>query len=162
MTTKLFALTFTILLLLSQPSFLLGQNVPQQQDWTAVQNLSIGVKLLIETKDGKSLKGNLNNVSVTTLSLTRKNTTTNLNRDDIRKIYQLGSGGSRVKSALIGTAVGAGVGAGGAAIALGATGGSDDTTGVVTSGILIGAVIGAVVGLVVGKGSRRVLVYESR
>jgi hypothetical protein len=162
MTTKLFALSFTILLLFSQPSFLLGQNVLQQQDWTAVQNLSKGVKLLIETKDGKSLKGNLNNLSATILILTRNNTTTTLNRDDIRKIYQFSRGGSRVKSALIGTAIGAGVGAVGAGVALGATGGSDDTTAVVTSGILIAAAIGAVVGLVVGKGSRRELVYESR
>jgi hypothetical protein len=162
MTTKLFAITFTIVLLFSQPSFLLGQSVSQQQDWTAVQNLSTGIKLLIETKDGKSLKGNLNNVSATTLTLSRNNTTANFNRDDIRKIYQFSRGGARVKSALIGTAVGAGIGVGGAAIALGSTGGSDDTTGILTSGILIGAGIGAVIGLVAGKGSRRVLVYESR
>lgn len=161
MTTKLFALTFTILLLLSQPPLLLGQNVPEQQGWEAVQALSSGINLLIETKDGKRHKGRLNNASVTTLTLTRNNRTTNLNKDDIQKIYQL-SGGSRATSTLLGTAIGAGVGAGAAAVALGATGGSDDTAAIVTKGILIGAVIGAVVGLVVGKGSRRVLIYESR
>lgn len=163
MTTKLFAVTFTIVLLFSQSSFLLGQNTSQQQDWTVVQNLSTGIKLLVETKDGKRIKGNLNNVSATTLTLSRNQTTANFNKDDIRKIYQFSSGGgSRAKSALIGTAVGAGVGAGGAAIALGSTGGSDDTTGILTTGILIGAGIGAVIGLVAGKGSKRVLIYESR
>ncbi len=162
MTTKLFAATFTIVLLFSQSSFLLGQNVSQQQDWTAVQNLSTGIKLLVETKDGKRLKGNLNNVSATTLTLSRNQTSANFNRDDIRKIYQFSSGGSRAKSALIGTAVGAGVGAGAAAIALGSTGGSDDTTGILASGILIGAGIGAAIGFIAGKDSKRVLIYESR
>ena len=161
MTTKLFSLTFTILLLLSQPSFLLGQAVNQQQDWGAIQALSSGVKLLIETKDGKRFKGTLNNASAATLALSRNNRTENLNKDDIQKIYRLDSG-SRAKSTLIGTAVGAGVGAGGAAILLAATGGSDDTTGILGNGILIGAGIGAIIGLVAGKGNRRVLIYESK
>jgi hypothetical protein len=161
MTTKLFSVTFTVLLLLSHPSFLLGQAVNQQQDWAAVQALSSGVKLLIETKNGKQLKGKLNNSSAATLVLTRNNRTENLNRDDIQKIYELG-GGSRAKSTAIGAAVGAGVGGGGAAILLGATGGSDDTAGILGQGILIGAGIGAIIGLAAGKGSRRVLIYESK
>ena len=161
MTTKLLAFTFTILLGLSQPLLLLGQTVPVQNDWATVEALTPGVKLLVETKDGKKLKGKLGSVSVATLSLTGNNPAGSINKDDIQKIYRL-SGGSRGKAALIGTAVGAGVGAGGAAIALGSTGGSDDTTGIVAKGVLIGAVIGAVLGLVVGKGSRRVLVYEAK
>jgi hypothetical protein len=161
MTTKLFSLTFTVLLLLSQPSFLLGQAVNQQQDWAVVQALSPGVKLLIETKDGKRFKGKFNNASAAVLALTRNNRTENLNKDNIQKIYQ-SSGGSRATSTLIGTALGAGVGGGGAAILLGATGGSDDTTGIIGKGILVGAGIGAVLGLVAGKGSRRVLIYESK
>jgi len=160
MTIKLFALTSAIFMLLSQPSFLLGQNVSEQQNWEAVQALSTGVKLLIETKDGKQLKGNLANASLTTLALIRNNKTNNLNKDDIRKIYQL-SGGSRAKSALLGTAVGAGGGAGVALILLGSTGGSDDTNGILGTGAAIGAGIGAIVGLLLGKSSRRVLVYES-
>jgi len=161
MTTKLFSLTLTILLLLSQPSFLLGQAVDQQRDWAAVQSLSTGVRLLIETKDGKRLKGKLSNASAATIALTRNNRTENLNKDDIQKIYELG-GGSRAKSTAIGAALGAGVGGGGAAILLAATGGSDDTTGIIGKGVLIGAGVGAVMGLVVGKGSRRILIYESK
>lgn len=122
MTTKLFALSFTIILLLSQPMLLLGKSVPQQQDWAAVQALSTRVKLLIETKDGKQFKGELSNASMTTLSITRNNRPISLNKDDIQRIYQLSSG-SRAKSVIIGTAAGAGLGAGGAAIAVGS---SDD------------------------------------
>jgi len=161
MTTKLFALTFTVILLFSQPLFLLGQDAAGQQDWTAVQTLSSGVKLLVETKDGKRLKGKLNNASSTILALTANNKTTDLERDDIQKIYQL-RGGSRGTSALIGTAVGAGVGAVAALALLGATGGSDDTTGIIGRGTLIGAGIGTALGAAFGKGSRRVLIYESK
>lgn len=161
MTTKLFALTFTIILLLFQPLFMLGQDATGQQDWAAVQALSTGVKLLVETKDGKKLKGKLSNASSTTLALTDNNRTISLNRDDIQKIYQLRSG-SRVTSALLGAAIGAGVGAGAALALLGATGGSDDTTGIIGRGTLIGAGIGIALGAAVGKGSRRVLIYESK
>lgn len=162
MTTKLFALTFIVFLFLSQSSVALGQDASRNQDWTAVETLAAGVKLLVETKTGRQFKGNFDNASSTTLSLLRKNKTETINRDDIRKIYQLTSGGSRGKSTAIGAAVGAGVGAGGAAIALGSTGGSDDTSGVVVSGVLIGAGIGAVIGLLAGSGSKRTLIYESR
>jgi hypothetical protein len=162
MTTKLFALTIAVFLLLSQPSLSLGQSASQQQDWTAIEALASGVKLLMETKNGKQLKGNFNNASNTTIVITRKNRTETINRDDIQKIYQLSSGGSRGKSTLIGAGVGAGVGAGGAAIALGATGGSDDFSGIMARGILIGAGIGAVIGLLAGNGSKRTLIYESR
>lgn len=161
MTTKLFTLTFTIILLLFQPLFMLGQDAPGQQDWAAVQTLSAGVKLLVETKDGKRFKGKLSSASSTTLALTTNNKTTDLNRDDIQKIYQL-RGGSRVTSALLGAAIGGGVGAGAALALLGATGGSDDTTGIIGRGTLIGAGIGTALGAAIGKGSRRVLIYESK
>jgi hypothetical protein len=162
MTTKLFALTFIVLLLLSQPPLLLGQDVAeQQQGWAAVQALTSGVKLQIETKDGKQIKGKLNNASETTLTLTRNGTTAKLNRDDIQKIYQL-RGGSRATSTLIGTAAGAGVGTGASLALLAATGGSDDFNGILATGILIGAGIGAAVGLLAGKGNKRILIYESR
>ncbi len=161
MTTKLYALTFAIFLLLSQPPLLMGQNVSQQQDWASVLALSPQTSLLIETKDGKKLKGTFNNASAATVALTVGKNTVDLNKDDIQKIYQL-RGGSRAKSAIIGTAAGAGVGVGAAAILLGATGGSDGATGILAAGTLIGAGIGAVIGLAAGKGSRRILVYESK
>lgn len=115
----------------------------------------------VETKDGKRLKGKLTSASSTTLALTVNNKPIDLNKEDIQKIYQL-SGGSRVTSALLGAAIGAGVGVGAALALLGATGGSDDTTGILGRGILIGAGIGTAVGAAIGKGSRRVLIYESK
>lgn len=162
MTSKFFALTLTLLLFVSQPLFLLAQDVPkQQQDWTAIQALAAGTKLEIETKAGKRLKGKLNTASDTTIALFHNNTTVNLNRDEIQRIYRL-SGGSRATSTAIGVAVGAGAGAGISAAALGATSGSDNTTGILATGILIGTGIGAALGAALGKGSRRVLIYESK
>jgi hypothetical protein len=163
MTIKLFALTLSVILLLSQPSFLLAQVASPPQDWASVEALAAGVNLQIETKDGKRLKGKLSSVSPTALELvTRNNGTTSVNKDVIRKIYQVSRSGSRAKSAAIGAAVGAGFGAGLSLVALIATGGSDDSGGILAKGILLGAGIGGGIGLAAGKGSRRVLVYESR
>lgn len=163
MIRKIFALSFSIFLLLSQPVFLFGQTVAgERSDWTAVQSLRSGAKIAVETKDGRRLKGKLNAASPTELSLTGEGKTAQLNRDEVKKIYQLISGGSRAKAALIGAALGAGTGAGASAIALGSSGGSDDTSGIVGKGVLIGAGIGLVVGLLVGRSGKRVLVYESR
>lgn len=163
MTAKLFTLTLSVLLLLSQPSFLMAQNASSPQDWATVEALPAGSSLQIETKNGKRLKGKLSSASASALALgTRGNGTTSLNKDDIRKIYQVRASGSRGKTAAIGTAVGAGLGAGLALAALAATGGSDDFGGILAKGVLIGAGIGAGIGLAVGKGNRRTLVYESK
>lgn len=162
MMTKLFALSLSVFLLFSQPASLAGQSVAgPQSDWQAVQSLPSGTDVLIETKVGRRLKGKLSAAAETTLTLVRQNKTDELNRDEIKKIYRL-RGGSRAKSALIGTAVGAGAGAGVSLIALGSSGGSDDTNGIVGKGVLIGAGIGLVVGLLTGKSRQRVLVYESK
>ncbi len=161
MTTKLFSLTMIFLVLLTQPLFVAAQNVSAQSDWAAVQNLSAGARLQIETKDGKRQKGTLDVVSATAVTLRGNGRNTSVSKDDVQKIYQL-RGGSRVTTGLIGAAVGAGGGAGAAAALLGATGGSDDTTGILGKGILIGLGIGAAIGVAVGKNGRRTLVYESK
>jgi hypothetical protein len=161
MTIKLFSLFFIVLLLLTQPPLLLAQNVPQQQNWATIQALSPGVKLLIETNDKKRFEGKLRSATETTLTLDRSSGAANLNKTDIQRIYRLG-GGSRVKTAVIGTAVGAGVGAGASLVLLGATGGSDDFNGILGTGILIGAGIGAALGAALGKSRRRELIYESK
>ena len=162
MTTKLFALIFTIVLLLIQPSFLLGQRVSEQPGWETVQALSAGTKLSVETKDGKIKKGKLDNVSSTVITLTAKGgKTVSFNRDEIRKIYRLEKG-LKAKSTLIGTGIGAGVGAGAALILLASTGGSDDFSGIVATGLLIGAGVGAALGSIAGLGSRKFPVYESK
>ena len=159
--TKVFSLAFALSLLLTQPPSLLAQEATSQQSWAGVEALSAGDKLRVETKSGERIEGKYTELSDSTLTLSRKGRTLGLNRTDIRRVYRLG-GGSRVKSALIGTGVGAGVGVGVAAAALGATGGSDETGAFIAMVSLLGAGIGAAVGAAAGRGTKRTLIYESR
>jgi hypothetical protein len=159
--TKVFSLAFALALLLTQPPTLLAQEATSQQSWAAVEALAAGDKLRVETKSGEQIEGKHTGLSDSALTLSRKGRTMSLNRTDVRRIYRLG-GGSRVKSALIGTGVGAGLGVGGAAAALGATGGSDETGAFIAIVSLLGAGIGAAVGAAAGKGTKRTLIYESK
>ena len=162
MPTKLFAITFSIILLLFQPSFLLGQTVSEQKDWDNVQSLSAGVKLSVETKDGRKIKGKLDNISSSEINLIGGDgKAISLKKEDIRRIYRF-SKGLKAKSILIGTGLGAGVGAGAALLLLGATGGSDDTSGIIATGLLIGAGVGAAIGAAAGLGDRKFLIYKSK
>lgn len=159
--TKAFSFAFALALLLTQPPMLLAQEATNQQGWAAVEALSAGDKLRVETKSGEHMEGKYMELSDSALTLSRKGRTLGLNRTDIRRIYRLG-GGSRLKSALIGTGVGAGAGVGVALAALGATGGSDETPAFIAIVSLLGAGIGAVAGAAAGKGAKRTLIYESR
>ena len=160
MNTKLYAAVFAVFIFLSQPAFLLGQQTTDKSDWTAVESLVAGDKLSIETKDGKRLKGTMNSVSPSGLNLNVRGASTNIDRNNIRKVYRLDESGSRTKSALLGAAVGAGIGGGGTAIALTSRGGSDGAAGYLAAGIAVGAAIGAALGYFAGKGSKRTLIYE--
>lgn len=159
--TKAFSLAFALALLLTQPPMVLAQEATNRQSWAAVEALSAGDKLRVETKSGEHIEGKFTEISDSVLTLGRKGRTLGLNRTDIRRIYRLG-GGSRLRSALIGTGVGAGVGVGVAAAALGATGGSDETGAFIAMISLLGAGIGAAAGAAAGKGTKRTLIYESR
>lgn len=159
---RLPATILVLFVILSQPALLLGQQTIDKSDWTLVQELIAGDKLDIETKDSKRIKGTLNSVSSNNLGVTVRGTMLNLDRNSIRKVYRLGKGGSQAKSTLIGTAIGAGIGGGGAAVLLAATNGSDEGSSIIAAGIAIGAAAGAALGLIAGKGSKRVLIYESQ
>jgi hypothetical protein len=161
MTTKLIALTFTFVILLTQPHVLLAQEAQGLQDWGAVSSVPSGAKIVVETKNGERTEGRLNSTSDTTTTLIRNNQTVVLSRDQVQRIYRL-EGGSRVKSTFIGTGVGAGAGAGTAAAVLGATGGSDETSAFVAILTAVGAGVGAAIGAAAGKGRRRTLIFESR
>lgn len=159
--TRAFSLAFALALLLTQPPMLLAQEATNQQSWAAVEALSAGDKLRIETESGEHVEGKYVELSDSALMLSRQGRTLGLNRTDIRRIYRLGVG-SRLKSALIGTGVGAGAGVGAAVAALGATGGSDESVAFIAVISLLGAGIGAAAGAAAGKGTKRTLIYESR
>jgi small nuclear ribonucleoprotein (snRNP)-like protein len=122
-----------------------------------------GSKLEVKHKNGRTIKGTLSGVSDTALTLSLKNTSLELQRDDVFNVYQ-----NFRKSATTATLIGLGVGAG-AGAAVGAAGESNDSgfekiDHAVTAGLtVVGAGVGALAGYLIGRGSaKRVLVYQSR
>ena len=137
----------------------------QTSDWSRVAALASGSNLSVKLKNGKTIKGTLNSVSDSTLSLTAKNAPVEIKREEVRTVHEVVKKGSATKAALIGTGVGAGAGA-----AAGAIGDSNNDDGfekldsAATAGLaVVGAGVGALVGYLIGRsGNKRVLVYEAK
>ena len=135
-------------------------------DWSRLSSVANGSKLSVKLRNGKKVDGTLSSVSDTALTLMVKNTSTEIKRDDIRSVHQVG-GTSVTKSTLIGLGAGAGTGA-----LLGVVGEATDNDnsfgccngGAVTAGLtVLGAVAGAITGFVIGKThNKKVLVYEAK
>lgn len=137
----------------------------QKNDWSKVIAIAAGSKISVKLRNGKTLNGTLNSASDSGLSLTVKNATKEVKRDEVASIHQVVNKNSATKATLIGTGIGAGVGA-----ATGAIGASNDDDGfdkidsAATAGLtVVGAAVGALVGYFVGRsGNKRVLVYEAK
>ena len=132
-------------------------------DWSRLNTVTTGNKLVVKLKNGKSVEGKLSGVSDTLLSLSVKEKSLELKREDVLSVYQIMKK-SAAKSTLIGLGVGAGAGA-----ALGAAGGDSNDGWVFISkkqaaaglGVL-GAGVGALTGYLIGRGGhKRVLIYQA-
>lgn len=161
-TTRRFA-TIVILLtsLLLSPVALMAQ--ASINDWSRINSVVTGSKLSVKLRNGKKVDGTLSNVTDTALTLMVKNTSTEVKRDDIRTVHQVG-GNSATKATLIGMGLGAGAGA----ITGGIGSAGDDSfpqfdniaIGVLT---VLGAGVGALGGFLVGKSmKKKVLIYEAQ
>ena len=160
--TRRFA-TIVILLtsLLLSPVTLAAQT--SIDDWSRLNSVVTGSKLSVKLRDGKKVDGTLSNVSDTALTLMVKNTSTEVKRDDIRTVHEVG-GNSATKATLIGMGLGAGAGA--------IAGGVADSSGDdfekldnIATGVLavLGAGVGALSGFLVGKSmKKKVLIYEAK
>jgi small nuclear ribonucleoprotein (snRNP)-like protein len=161
----------TSLILIASILLLPGSLVAQTStapvnDWSRLAAVEPGSKLSIKLKDGKKVEGKLNGFTDSALSLSIKNKTVEVKREEVRSIHQV-----KRKSATTSTLIGMGVGAG-AGAALGAVGrANDDDTGfdfdklenAIHAGLVVaGAGVGAITGFFVGRSRRkRVLIYES-
>ncbi len=132
-------------------------------DWSALNTVTPGSKLSVKLKNGKTVKGELSNISDTALSLSVKKKPVDVKREDVFSVHQT-SQRSATKATLIGMGAGAGAGA-----VIGTVGGSkDDGFGKIdraaTLGLtVIGGAAGALVGYLVGRsGRKRVLIYEAK
>jgi hypothetical protein len=160
---KLLAFGLAFLFLIQAP-LAVAQDATGQKEWATIRAVPFGDKLVIEMKDGKTLKGRFKAVSDKTLTLSQNRGATDVELINLQRVYREG-GGSRVKSTLMGAGVGA---ATGAAIGVGVTVGNEANrregfhilAGVVLG--VIGAGIGAAAGLIAGSRSKRVLIFEAK
>jgi len=77
-----------------------------QQGWEAVKALPRGGKLIVETKDKTRLKGRFDSASDTTLKLSSASQTSDLDRQNVARIYRVGRKSPAVP-VLAGVAMGA-------------------------------------------------------
>jgi small nuclear ribonucleoprotein (snRNP)-like protein len=142
---------------------LLAQNTTSTGDWASLQNIPADSKVSVKLKTGKTVDGRFKSVSDSSLTLTSNYAPVELKREEIASVYQI-TKKSATKSTLIGMGLGAGGGAAiGAAAAAKDDNGFDKIDHVATAALaVVGAVGGAVTGYLLGRGSKRVLVYESK
>lgn len=131
-------------------------------EWSSLNTVASGSKVVVRTKDGKSFEGRLNDVTDASLSLSVKDKPVGLKREDVQSVYRVGKG-SGGKGALIGMAVGAGAGLAAGAAADSSSEGLEGFDAALTAGLtVVGAGVGAGVGYLIGRrGGKRVLVYEA-
>jgi hypothetical protein len=138
-----------------------GLKPANASDWSQLSTLVSGTRLSVKTKDGKIVDGRLNKISDSALSLTVKNKSLELKRQDVLSIYQL-TKKSATKATLIGLAVGGGAGLG-VGLAGRSNDGFDKIENAAAAGFaVIGAAGGALAGYLIGRnGRKRVLIYQA-
>ena len=156
-------LSYVIVAILAAPLNGLAQSA--SSTWTTVADIQPLLKLIVELKSGKTVKGEFSSASESGLVLVRGNKMENVDRIEIRKIYQDG-GTSATKSTLIGAAVGGGGGAVLGATAFGCNSGGFicfSRTEAAGFTAVVGASVGAITGFVIGKvRHKKTLLYEVR
>jgi YMGG-like Gly-zipper len=131
-------------------------------DWSRLNSLESGNKLVVKLKNGRNVEGTFNSNSDSSLSLRVKGSNEEVRREDVSTVHRV-SRKSAGKATLIGAGVGAGTGA-----LIGAVGSResdfDKLDQAVTAGLtIIGAGVGAVTGFLIGRsGKKRELIYQAR
>lgn len=162
MTRRLSALLLALAFALAQghaPAAAQTRAARTLDDWSAVQALSPGQKIVVRTKDGDRLTGRFDSANDLLINFADGKRKVSLTRESVR-LVQLDRGNSRGRGALFGALVGAGAG-----FAVGSVlyfPFRDDMVGaVVPVSAALGAAVGTGVGLSTGKGNRNETVYEA-
>lgn len=144
-----------------QTQLVLAQQSTVADDWTAVRALVVGETVVVEQKDGKTVKGNVSGATDQELTVDRKGTALSMTRASIAKVHRDIGKPAKGKYALIGAGIGAAAGAGIGAIKYSPD--SDDSEIYIGMGLIIGAGVGALVGMGFGAAKRRtVLIYRTK
>jgi hypothetical protein len=128
-------------------------------DWSAVQGLSPGQKIVVRTKDGDRLSGRFDSANDLLINFADGRRKVSLTRESI-KLVQLDRGNSRGRGALFGALVGGAAGfAVGSILYFPFRDDMVDTT--VPASAALGMAIGAGIGTATGKGNKNETVYEA-
>ena len=128
-------------------------------DWSAVQTLAPGQKIIVRTKEGDRLSGRFDSANDLLLNFTDGKRKISLTRESV-KLVQLDRGNSRGKGALFGALVGGAAGfAVGSILYFPFKDDMVDTT--VPASAALGLAIGAGIGAATGKGNKNETVYEA-
>jgi hypothetical protein len=157
MTNRLFALALALLFTLA-PFADVSAGTPAPADWSAVQSLTPGEKVAVNTKDGDRLKGRFESANDTDIIFVQNGHKVTLRRDTIKRV-QVGH-----KNRLLGALVGAGIGVGaGAGAGVGLIVASDNWGfDPLPVGVAVGAGVGAAIGAATGIGNDYHTVYEAQ
>ena len=159
MTHRLLALGLALASVLAlSPAPAAAQTRRALDDWSALQTLSPGQKIVVRTMDGDRLTGRFDSANDLLLNYEEDNgRKVSLKRESI-KLVQLNRGKSRLNGALVGAGIG-----GGGGLALGGWAYSldDFNAGIIAAPALLGAGIGAGIGAALGKGNKNETVYEA-
>jgi hypothetical protein len=153
----IFALTLSLLLAPAAPAF--AQERASSREWSAVQALSSGEKIVVRTDTGDKFTGRFNRATDTSITITRDGKEMSIARTDIGSVSYPG-GTSRTKGALVGAAIGGGSGLG-FGIFFYESGHGDFVKEVIPGFAVIGAGIGAGIGAAFGMGKKDVRIYEA-
>ena len=159
MTHRLLAVGLALAFVLSMSSRAAAQTRGGTDDWSAVQALSPGQKIVVRTRDGDRLSGRFDSANDLLINFTDGRKKISLTRESV-KLVQLDRGNSRGRGALIGAAIGAGAGFAVGSILYFPF--RDDMVASTVPGFTgLGAAFGAGVGAATGKGNKNETVYEA-
>ncbi len=160
MRNRLYALALAFAFALAQaPAAAAQTRARALDDWSAVQALSPGQKIIVRTKDGDRLTGRFDSANDLLLNFTDGRKKISLTRESIRRV-QLDRGNSRGRGVLMGALIGAGAGfAVGSVLYFPYKDDMVDTT--VPGAAALGLAIGAGIGAATGKGNKNETVYEA-
>jgi hypothetical protein len=160
MTRKLLALALALACALALGAPAAAQTRARSlDDWSAVQALAPGQKIVVRTKDGDRLTGRFDSANDLLINFTDGRKKISLTRESIR-LVQLDRGNSRGKGALFGALIGGAAGfAVGSALYFPFKDDMVDTT--VPASAALGLAIGAGIGAATGKGNKNETVYEA-
>jgi hypothetical protein len=158
MRNRIYALALALLLPLAASAPAAAQSGTKTGDWSAVQALSPGTKIVVRTKDGDRLSGRFDSATDLVINFTHDGRKVSLTRDGVGRV-QINRGKSHLKGALVGAGIGAGAGVGAGGIIISKGDFVARETFIATT--FLGAGIGAGIGAALGMGNKNETIYEA-